>query len=59
MTGEEWIAHDGKEQPVDDEVKVWLTYRDGGTDGEFTAGDIGWRHIHCEDDIMAYREVVA
>jgi hypothetical protein len=57
--GSDWIEHDGGKCPIIGSVGVELKFRDGLTsDGHaYPADIIGWVHINCADDIIAYRVV--
>lgn len=52
-----WIKHDGGPCPVGDEAKVDIRFRGGDVNLGENAHQWGWRHIHDEYDIIAYRIV--
>jgi hypothetical protein len=56
---DEWIEWAGSDRPDIGTAEVELKFRDGLTsDGHtYPADIIGWQHIGCRDDIVAYRVV--
>ncbi|ODT85307.1 MAG: hypothetical protein ABS69_00940 [Nitrosomonadales bacterium SCN 54-20] len=52
---EGWIAHDGGDLPVDENVRVEVRFRCLKTNPAYSAGGWEWSHSGGPHDIIAYR----